>query len=77
MKKKKKKAGVEVQVGRGVSIDKALRLLKKALASEGTLRELKENRYYQKPGDKRRKKQAAARKRKRLDDKMNEKKGIM
>ena len=57
---------VEVQVGeRG--LDRAVKHLKRKMASEGILRELKRRRHYMKPSVKRRKKmsEAARRRRKR------------
>jgi len=48
---------VEVREGR---LDKALRLLKKKMAAEGVLKEIKKRRRYLKPSAKRRKKQAEA-----------------
>src|SRR5262249_30975828 len=58
---------VEVLVGdRGV--DRAVKQLKRKMAAEGVLRELKRRRHYMKPSVKRRKKsaEAARRRRKRL-----------
>lgn len=44
----------EVKARRGESIDKALRRLKKKLDKEGTLKELRNRREYEKPSEQRR-----------------------
>jgi small subunit ribosomal protein S21 len=46
----------EVKVKKGESVDKALRRLKKKLDREGTLREARARRNYEKPSDRRRRK---------------------
>jgi small subunit ribosomal protein S21 len=46
-------------------IERAIKMLKRKLASEGVLRELKMRRHYMKPSVKRRKKQAEAARRRR------------
>jgi small subunit ribosomal protein S21 len=51
----------EVKVRKGESVDKALRRLKKKLDREGTLREIRSHRHYEKPSVKRRRKSARAR----------------
>lgn len=58
---------VEVAVG-DKGLDRAIKHLKRKMASEGVLRELKRRRHYMKPSVKRRKKEAEAarRRRKRL-----------
>ena len=50
----------EVRVKRGEPIDKALRRLKKKLDKEGTMREVRAHRHYEKPSEKRRRKSAQA-----------------
>ena len=55
---------IEITLKKHEHIDKALRRLKKALDNEGTIRELKERKFYQKPSEKKRKKSARARSRK-------------
>ena len=59
---------LEVAVG-DKGIERAIKHLKRKVAAEGVLRELKMRRYYMKPSIKRRKKQAEAgrRRRKRAD----------
>lgn len=51
----------EVKIRRGESVDKALRRLKKKLDKEGTMREIRAHRHYEKPSEKRRRKAARAR----------------
>lgn len=48
---------IEIKIknpGNEVEFDKAVRLLKKIMAKEGILQELRERRYYEKPSDKKR-----------------------
>ncbi len=47
---------VEVRLKKGESVEKALRRLKKKLDREGTLREVRQRKNYEKPSDKRRRK---------------------
>ena len=51
----------EVKLKKGEPVDKALRRLKKKLDREGTLREARAHRHYEKPSEKRRRKEKAAR----------------
>ncbi len=44
----------EVKLKKGEPIDKALRRLKKKLDKEGTLKELRNRRHFEKPSEKRR-----------------------
>ena len=44
----------EVKARRGESIDRALRRLKKKMDKEGTLKELRNRRHYEKPSEKKR-----------------------
>jgi len=44
----------EVKTRRGENIDRALRRLKKKLDKEGTLKEIRNRRYYEKPSELRR-----------------------
>jgi len=67
---------IEVTLRKNEHIDKALKKLKRVMASEGILREMKERQYFVKPGDKKRKKQAQARQRAAKDARMKEK-GLM
>lgn len=52
---------VQVRVKRGESVDKALRRLKRVMDKEGTMKQLRANRYFEKPSEKKRKKSARAR----------------
>jgi small subunit ribosomal protein S21 len=52
-------------------IERAIKMLKRKLASEGVLRELKMRRHYMKPSVKRRKKQAEAARRRRKRARMD------
>jgi small subunit ribosomal protein S21 len=67
---------IKIEVKRNEPIDRALRRLKKEMAGEGIMRDLKERRYFQKPGDKKRKKSAAARKRRAMDKKAEARTGL-
>ena len=51
----------DVKVRKGESVDKALRRLKKKLDKEGTMREIRAHRYYEKPSERKRRKSARAR----------------
>jgi len=44
----------EVRLKKGESIDRALRRLKKKLDKEGTLKELRNRRHFEKPSEKKR-----------------------
>ena len=52
---------IQVKVKRGETIDKALKRMKKLLDKEGTLKEIRAHRYFEKPSESRRKKEARAR----------------
>ncbi|MBI2441738.1 MAG: 30S ribosomal protein S21 [Lentisphaerae bacterium] len=52
---------VEVKLKKGESVDKALRRLKKKLDKEGTMKAIRNHRYFEKPSERRRKKLARAR----------------
>ncbi|MFA7160690.1 MAG: 30S ribosomal protein S21 [Kiritimatiellia bacterium] len=54
-------AVVEIKLKRGESIEKALRRLKKKMDKEGTMKEIRGHRYFEKPSEKRRRKAARAR----------------
>jgi small subunit ribosomal protein S21 len=51
----------EVRLKKGEPVDKALRRLKKKLDREGTLREARAHRHFEKPSEKRRRKAKAPR----------------
>lgn len=52
---------VEVKLKKGENVDKALRRLKKKMDKEGTMKEIRNHRYFEKPSERRRKKSARAR----------------
>lgn len=51
----------EVKVKKGESLDKALRRLKKKVDREGTLKEVRNHRHFEKPSERKRRKLKAAR----------------
>lgn len=51
----------EVKVRKGESVEKALRRLKKKMDREGTMRQIRAHRHFEKPSEKRRRKMARAR----------------
>ena len=51
----------EIRLKKGESVDKALRRLKKKLDREGTLKEVRNHRHFEKPSERRRRKEKAAR----------------
>ncbi len=53
----------EVRLKKGESVDRALRRLKKKLDKEGTMREVRAKRHFEKPSEKKRRKSARARSR--------------
>jgi ribosomal protein S21 len=55
----------EVKVGKGESLDRALRRFRQSLRKAGVLSELKKRSHYEKPSVRRKKKADEARKRKR------------
>lgn len=46
----------EIRLKKGESVDKALRRLKKKVDREGTLKEVRNHRHYEKPSERRRRK---------------------
>ena len=69
-------AVIEVTVRRNDNIDRALKTLKRMMASEGILKEVKERRHFVKPSEKKRKKSAQARSRAAKEAKMKDR-GLM
>jgi small subunit ribosomal protein S21 len=55
---------LEVVVDDG-NVDRALKILKRKMADEGILRELKKRRFYEKPSEKKKRKQREAQRRRR------------
>jgi small subunit ribosomal protein S21 len=51
----------EIKLKRGESVDRALRRLKKKMDKEGTMKEIRNHRYFEKPCEKRRRKAARSR----------------
>lgn len=51
----------EIKLKKGESVEKALRRLKKKIDREGTLKEVRNHRHYEKPSEKRRRKMKVAR----------------
>jgi small subunit ribosomal protein S21 len=51
----------EIRLKKGESVDKVLRRLKKKLDREGTLRNVRNSRHFEKPSARRRRKEKAAR----------------
>jgi small subunit ribosomal protein S21 len=51
----------EIRLKKGESVEKALRRLKKKIDREGTLKEVRNHRHYEKPSEKRRRKEKVAR----------------
>lgn len=51
---------ISIQIKKGETVDKALRRLKKKLDREGTLRDLRDKRYFEKPCMVRRRKEKIA-----------------
>ena len=51
----------EVRIKKGESVDKALRRLKKKLDREGTLKQVRNNRHFEKPSERKRRKMKASR----------------
>ena len=52
---------IQVKVKKGETVEKALKRLKKILDKEGLMKQLRANRYFEKPSEKRRRKAARAR----------------
>ncbi len=51
----------EIKLKKGESVDKALRRLKKKIDREGTLKEVRNHRHFEKPSERRRRKMKVAR----------------
>ncbi|NQU39931.1 MAG: 30S ribosomal protein S21 [Lentisphaerae bacterium] len=54
---------MQVKVKRGEPVEKALKRLKKVMDKEGVMKQLRANRFFEKPSEKKRKKSARARSR--------------
>ena len=54
---------IQVKLKRGEAVERALKRLKKVMDKEGMMKQLRANRYFEKPSEKKRRKQARARSR--------------
>ncbi len=54
---------IEVKLKKGEPVERALRRLKKVMDKEGMMKQLRANRYFEKPSEKKRRKSARARSR--------------
>jgi len=54
---------IQVRVKRGEAVERALKRLKKIMDKEGMMKQLRANRYFEKPSEKKRRKSARARSR--------------
>ena len=54
---------MQVKVKRGEPVEKAMKRLKKIMDKEGIMKQLRANRYFEKPSERKRKKSARARSR--------------
>ena len=52
---------IQVKVKKGEPVERALKRLKKIMDKEGMMKQLRANRYFEKPSEKKRKKSARAR----------------
>lgn len=52
---------VQIKLKKGESVEKALKRLKKILDKEGMMKQIRANRYFEKPSEKKRRKAARAR----------------
>jgi small subunit ribosomal protein S21 len=52
---------IQIKLKRGEPVEKALKRLKKIMDKEGLMKQLRANRYFEKPSEKRRRKSARAR----------------
>ena len=54
---------IQVRVKKGEAVERALKRLKKIMDKEGMMKQLRANRYFEKPSEKKRRKSARARSR--------------
>ena len=52
---------IQIRLKRGETVDRGLKRLKKVLDKEGLMKQLRANRYFEKPSEKKRRKSARAR----------------
>lgn len=62
---------IQIKLKRGEAVERALKRLKKVMDKEGIMKDLRANRYYEKPSERKRKKSARARARAISDAKYN------
>jgi small subunit ribosomal protein S21 len=55
------KSVIQIRLKKGESVERALKRLKKIMDKEGLIKQLRNNRYYEKPCEKARRKSARAR----------------
>ena len=58
---------IQIKLKRGEAVERALKRLKKIMDKEGLMKQLRANRYFEKPSEKKRKKSARARSRRESD----------
>lgn len=56
---------IQIRLKRGETVERGLKRLKKIMDKEGLMKQLRSNRYYEKPSEKQRRKSARARARSR------------
>ncbi len=54
---------IQIRLKRGETVDRGLKRLKKILDKEGLMRQIRANRFFEKPSEKKRRKSARARSR--------------
>lgn len=52
---------IQIKIKRGETVEKALKRLKKIMDKEGMMKQVRANRYFEKPSEKKRRKAARAR----------------
>jgi len=52
---------IQIKLKRGEAVERALKRLKKIMDKEGLMKQLRANRYFEKPSERKRKKSARAR----------------
>ena len=58
-------AVIQIRLKRGETVDRGLKRLKKILDKEGLMKQLRANRYFEKPSEKQKRKAAEARRKQR------------
>ena len=52
---------IQIRLKKGETVDRALKRMKKILGKEGIMKQIRANRYFEKPSEKKRRKSARAR----------------